>query len=203
MWPHESLNQHKERDSHPSGPSLGSSWQSERGSTEDKNLTACILVMTAQRSHSFIIILLRGGSICFCLPFVKSDLFLWIVEDINFPEMVPWWIGVHAARSVFIDKRKVNWMFCVYGVCMLRPAELCAREQAGSLCHCSTSGDWREGRFFCVCVPEAVRRNSYQSSVMRHLLCWWGLITCTRHKCVAFVVVETYRWFFRHRFDSF
>lgn len=75
---------------------------------QDKNLTACFLVMIAQRGCSIIIILLREESICFCLPFVKSNLFLWIAKEINSPEMVPWWIGVHATHSVFIDKPKVD-----------------------------------------------------------------------------------------------
>lgn len=60
---------------------------------QDKNLTACSLVMIAQRGCSFIIILLREESICFCLPFVKSNLFLWLAKEINSPEMVPWWMG--------------------------------------------------------------------------------------------------------------
>lgn len=106
----------------PLGPSLWCSCQSEAGSTENKNFSACFLVMIVQRSHSFVIILLREGRICFCLPFVKSNLFLWIVEEINSSEMVPWWIGVHAAHSAFIDKLKVNWMLRVYGVRMFRPA---------------------------------------------------------------------------------
>lgn len=71
---------------------------------QDKNLTACSLVMIAQRGCSFIIILLREESICFCLPFVKSNLFLWIAKEINSPEMVAWWMGVRATHSAFIDK---------------------------------------------------------------------------------------------------
>lgn len=158
--------------------------------------------MIAQKSHSFIIILLREGSICFCLPFVKSNLFLWMVKEINFPEMILWWIGVHTAHSVFIDKLKVNWMLRVYGVRMLRPAQCSATESklAPSAVVLATFGDWREGRF----VPETVRGNSYQSSVMRHLLCWWDSIHCRRLKCIAFVTVKNIQMiFFRNRFDSF
>lgn len=98
----------REEYSPPPGPSIGSSCPSEWGSPEDKNLTACFLVMITQKSHSFIIILLREGSVCFCLPFVKSNLFLWMVKEINFPEMIPWWSRVHTAHSAFIDKLKVN-----------------------------------------------------------------------------------------------
>lgn len=118
---------------------------------QDKNLTACFLVMIAQRGCSFIIILLREESICFCLPFVKSNLFLWIAKEINSPEMVPWWIGVHATHSVFIDKPKVDWMLCVYGVGLLKPAQhgVGGSKLAHSAAPLATSGDWCEGRFLC------------------------------------------------------
>lgn len=43
-----------------------------------------------------------------CLVCEAPFIFMDSKKEINFLETAPWWIGVPAAHSVFIDKQKVN-----------------------------------------------------------------------------------------------
>lgn len=99
--------------------------------------------------------------------------------------MVPWWVGIHAAHSAFIDKKKVNWMLLLYG-----------KAVRGCTTWCGEGASWEIQRIFYFpwetgmrgdSVPGAVRGNTSASPVTRHLFWWWDLIFCRRLGHIVFV----------------
>lgn len=81
--------------------------------------------------------------------------------------MVPWWIGIHAAHSAFIDKKKVNWMLPLYGEAV-----------RGCSAWCGEGASWQIQRIFCFPWETGMRGDSVPGLQGKHLC-------ITRHKALV------------------